>query len=518
VKSPLIWLSGAQQDILARCKADRPKYTGIGSAVLITAAMAAISMTFALHFALRLSLPVAIPFALGWGIAILSLDRWLVVSLSRQQNRWNYLLLALPRVALGVLFGLIISTPFTLQIFAPEITQQITKIQQQQADTYYKTLASDPLTRKISADQARVGNDEAVIRSGGTAGQGSAAQNSTVATLTTELNQATSAYNTDFNKWHCEIYGFPGHCKMGDGPAAQQDQVAYEADERQVTADRTQLAADEQQITTADKSAATKNVQNATKDLAADKVKLSDDQAEQARLEGSFNNANANDAGLLLRLQALDEVTAGSGELEAARWLLFFFFTAIECLPILVKVLLNLGPPNTYEKALAQSERVGLRLAEQESLRQYREAMMASDALDEESEHLHSQWRSEVLPNVVDATTAARRRVALARLARWERRAQAGGEDDGWAGPGNLSGIGRLPETDWTGTRPPTVSRLFHRLKTAWQSLYSPAAPQEYPLDYPRTERADEAQASVTTVPLPTTAQPGSANSLGGES
>ena len=135
--SLLIWLSGAQQDILARCRADRPKYVGLGAAVLITAALAAVSMTFALHNALKVSLAAAIPFAVAWGLAIMSLDRWLVVSLVRQQNKLNYLLLALPRVALGILFGLIISTPFTLQIFQPEINQQITEIQKQRADNFY---------------------------------------------------------------------------------------------------------------------------------------------------------------------------------------------------------------------------------------------------------------------------------------------------------------------------------------------------------------------------------------------
>lgn len=517
MKSPLIWLSGAQQDILARCKADRPKYTGIGSAILITATMAGVSMAFALHSALKLSLSVAVPFAVAWGLAILSLDRWLVVSMSRQENKWNYLMLALPRVALGVLFGLIISTPFTLQIFAPEITQQITKIQQQQADAYYKTLATDPLTQKIEADQAKVANDELIIRSGGTAGQASPAQNTTVATLTTELNTATADYNADYNKWHCEVYGFPGHCTVGNGPAAKQDQAAYEADDAQVVADRAQLTSVTQAITNANKAAAAGNVANATKDLTRDKAKLNNDQSEQTQLEASFNNANANNAGLLLRLQALDQVTAGSGTLEAARWLLFLFFTIIECLPILVKVLLNLGPPNTYEKALAQSERVSLRLAEQETLRQFREAVMASDALDDETERLHAQWRSEVLPSVVDATTAARRRVAGARLARWERRAEAGEEDGGWSGPGALSGIGRQPETDWTGNRRPTMSRLFHRLKTVWWSLNTPPAPHEYAFDHPQTGPTDKGSGSMATVPLPTAAQPGSGNRDGGE-
>src|SRR5258708_3159287 len=140
----LIWLSGAQPDILAQCKQDRPKYIGVGSAVLVTSSVAVVSMTFALHialppnfplplpfaspFALHIALaakfPVAVPFAFAWGLAIMSLDRWLVVSLVRQ-SPLRYFLLALPRLLLGLLFGVIISTPLTLQIFHVEIDNQI---------------------------------------------------------------------------------------------------------------------------------------------------------------------------------------------------------------------------------------------------------------------------------------------------------------------------------------------------------------------------------------------------------
>jgi hypothetical protein len=43
----LTWLSGAQADILANFKHDRPKYVGTGSAVLFTSVIAASSMAFA---------------------------------------------------------------------------------------------------------------------------------------------------------------------------------------------------------------------------------------------------------------------------------------------------------------------------------------------------------------------------------------------------------------------------------------------------------------------------------------
>jgi hypothetical protein len=484
VGSLLIWLSGAQRDILARCKADRPKYIGLGAAVLITATMAGVSMTFALHSALKLPLTTAIPFALAWGLAIMSLDRWLIVSLVRQPKKLNYLLLALPRVALGVLFGLIISTPFTLQIFQPEINQQITVIQQQRAETYYKNLANDPLTGKIKDDQEKVSADETTIKTGGTAGQNPAGS-STVVGLTDQLKQAEAQEQSDYAKWHCEIFGGPG-CVAGDGQFAQADHAAYENDEATIGILTSEINNEEQQIASTDASAAAKNLANAEADLGPDRTKLATDQKEQQNLENAFNNANASNAGLLLRLEALDQVAASNGMLQAARWLLFLFFTAIECLPVLVKVLLNLGPENSYEKALTHAERIGLKMSEQETLRQYRETMLTSDALSEESERLHEDWQLNVLPRIISDTTEARKRVAQARLARWEQWASA--DDNSWTGPGGLSGTGHTPGTDWPRKKRLSGSGIGQRLRAAWQAAKE-ADPPERAVDdlYNRT-------------------------------
>jgi hypothetical protein len=395
VESLLIWLSGARQDVLALSATDRPKYAGIGSAVLVTATMAGVSMTFALHSALKLALATAIVFAVAWALAVMSLDRWLVVSLVRQRNKLSYLLLALPRVGLGVLFGMVISTPFTLQIFRPEISQEIALIQGQRSDAYYKNLAAGPLTQKIASAQLRVNKDNAIIQSGGSA---YLVQDPV---LTRELSQAETGRSSDYAQWQCQLYGGGGCPRAGSGPLAAVDRQAYLADVQKVAALQKQAGAE-------GKSAAAGNLRLARQDLAPATTARDDYRRQQAQLVHAFSSTNVSDAGLLLRLQALDAYAAGSSTLEAARWLLFLFFTAIECLPILVKVLLNLGPENTYEKALARADQISLQLAE------------------------------KMLPEIVQDATAARMRVIRAKLARrgpWE---TAGFDHDGWTSPDGL--------------------------------------------------------------------------------
>ena len=63
--------------------------------------------------------------ALLWGLAIMSLDRLFVASMHRYRNRLIYLFMASPRFLMAILLGFVISTPFVLVIFRPEISHQI---------------------------------------------------------------------------------------------------------------------------------------------------------------------------------------------------------------------------------------------------------------------------------------------------------------------------------------------------------------------------------------------------------
>ena len=466
----LIWLSGAQRDILDSCRTDRAKYVGVGSAVLVTSAMAAISMSFALHIALKATLPAAVPFAVAWGLAIMSLDRWLVVSMVRQAKPMNYLLLALPRVALGVLFGVIISTPLTLQIFHLEIANQISVDHTNAASAYNAALSKSALAARVNADQRAVSTDQGVINSGGGSGT-SPAQDPTLVSLQNQLKSDQNKAQTFYNAWHCEEYGFPGHCVMGNGPAAKHDLQNYQLYRGQIRSDQSQIVTEEASLTVRNKKDATVAVANSRTNLAADQAKLNQDQGNLAKLKQNFNTTNADDTGILASLKALDELRSSSPTLFMAEFLLFLFFTAIECLPILVKVLLNLGPMNTYEKAIAQAEQASLLRAGDEITAQHLASVRQQDELNEESDRLHDEWQTRVLPALIQDEIDARERVARARLARWEQRAHAergNDQDDDRFGLGSLSGTGR-PAPDWTNVRPKTQVRL--RLAAARQAF-----------------------------------------------
>jgi hypothetical protein len=277
----LVWLSGAQKEVLDICPTERPKFVGIAAAVLLTGTVAAVSLTFTLVTILKVPMWLALLFAFLWGFAVLNLDRWLVVSVSRQKNRWSYLILAIPRLTFALLFGVLISTPIVLQVFRPEINAQIPVIQAQRAHAYLAQLADGPLSKQINQDRARIVALEYTVNS----------------TASAQADQARSML-----------------------PAVQQA--------------------------------------------------LARDQAKQRNLTAAFMKENSNDGGLLISLQALDNLASHDATLAVARWLLLLFFTAIECLPVLAKTLMVLGPESLYEKVAAIVEQRRLKMAVDQSLRQ----------------------------------------------------------------------------------------------------------------------------------------------------
>ncbi len=146
----LIWLSGARHQILAECPTEQPKYTGLGLSILIPGLMGAVSLAFPLVTVFRAASWVALLFAVAWAAVIVSLDRTFVVSLPRKGTWQAQLLRAVPRFLLALILGLVISTPFVLQIFRPEIGHEITLLHDQAANSYYQQLRTSALTRQIN--------------------------------------------------------------------------------------------------------------------------------------------------------------------------------------------------------------------------------------------------------------------------------------------------------------------------------------------------------------------------------
>jgi Domain of unknown function (DUF4407) len=121
----LVWLSGGDREILKAVPQERTKFTQQALVLLTTSSVASLSMFFALRDSLNAPLVAAFPLALFWGVTVLNLDRFLVVSLGYPRNPLQLVLLALPRLLLAIIVSSVIATPLVLTIFHQEISLQL---------------------------------------------------------------------------------------------------------------------------------------------------------------------------------------------------------------------------------------------------------------------------------------------------------------------------------------------------------------------------------------------------------
>ena len=144
---------------------------------------------------------------------------------------------------------------------------------------------------------------------------------------------------------------------------AQASESRYNADEQQITSLTSQIAARVQVLQATDVTSEHNRLAQAQSALPNAQAQLKAAQAEENSLLGNFQSTNSATNGLLIRLKALDQLSAGDPTLQLARLLLFLLFLVIEILPVTVKLLQQ---PGNYEAILRAVTRRELRRAEWE--------------------------------------------------------------------------------------------------------------------------------------------------------
>ncbi len=343
----LIALSGARPEILERCPSERGKFEGIGGAVLTTSVLATISMAFALNSALGVSVFIAIPASLIWGMAILSLDRWLVGSIQTDgPRRWR---LAVPRILMAVLLGAVISTPLVLQIFKAEIDAQIVQIKQDRANAFLAEQKKGTVGQEIARLRQAVADQQKVITAEGDVPQ-DPARDPKIKSLTAERDAQQVQAKKHYDEWQCQLYGGPTCPRKGEGVLAQASKSAYDKAKARVDKINGQIERRKKELTATDENARQVRLDAAKADLPKFQAQLDAAVRRQSDLEESFDAENKAINGLLIRLRALNEVSGEDFTLNVARLLLFLLFLLIECLPVAVKLMQK---PGNYERVLA---------------------------------------------------------------------------------------------------------------------------------------------------------------------
>jgi hypothetical protein len=365
IADQLLTVSGANRDVLRDAPKERTKQVAMGAVLCSTAAIAAVSAAYALHLALHLPVPFAILGGLAWGLVILNLDRWLVVSTPRLKTKWGTLGMALPRVLLAVLIGAVISTPLTLAIFSAEISTEVKVMAAEEENDFNTQLAGDSRYQQLPALRQQIQGLQADLADGVT--DADVMNDPAVVDLQRRLDDVTARYNAAAAEVLCEEdgtcgTGVPGVAAAALEKVAERDRLKDERDTLQRQLDALKPQVREQLDTEDAKKSADQQVQ-----LDALQAQVARTQAQMDAEIAAHREAVGQGDGILARLTALGRIQHGNSSLATAHWLLFAFMTALECLPIIFKTMLALGPPSLYERLVAldeqkAEERVRLRM------------------------------------------------------------------------------------------------------------------------------------------------------------
>ena len=427
MKKFLLTVAGTNMAILARAPRDEAKQASLGGVVLMTAGLAALSSAFAMHMALHASLPVSIAVGLLWGVAIGNLDRWLITATPRQSTVMQNIRMAAPRLLLALVIGMVVSTPLTLQIFDKEIEAELTVMKLEEQAAFEERINTDPRYRDIPKQRARIAELKQFIAQGGAAD--AVLSHPEVKEISQELSSVEKALTRAEQAVICEREGTCGSGRMGAGPASAEKETVRDRllDQREQL--RAALEAKKAEVRSSADASLQKARLNAQTEL--ESLTATVQRSQAARDSESANNAAAvNDGdGLLARLKALHRIGEDDTTLLLAHLALFLFFTSIECLPILVKLMLALGKPSLYEQLMAMADEEQYERARLEAHAAQRTREMETEtALDSLESRLRSQAEAET--EAARMISEAQRDLAEQAIADWKTRQRKLIEED----------------------------------------------------------------------------------------
>jgi hypothetical protein len=456
-----LWLGGADFASLNRCRSERPRLVALGGAVLMTSVLATCAGALALHDWLHAPLVFALFGGAFWGVSIMNLDRWVMLTVRRQSTPSRTITLAIPRLLLAVVVGIVISGPLVLEVFHSEITARA--LQDRQA-----TLAQ--ARKKLSSEYSRIeelGREQRELQSASASSPVSnvLAGSKDFTTLQSQLAEQQKQLQAAQQQAICELDGTCGTRHSGAGPV-------YHVKEQQAQAIAAQVTVTENRLRDLESTLVSEAKTHAKQGQGFANARLGTVESELATLRKQYGASDAGlvrsyDApiGLLDRVQALGELSSEHPAMKYTWLLLMTFVLLLDSIPVCFKLLTLLGAPSLYEliqkdaeerrlhrHELAEDQRdVAARIEATEIVEEARfYAKLNRAALEERTRQivdveksvtrsLISELRARAMRDIPDLVESyASRRDRLAKVIRIDdaRRATSGPERD-WAQNGS---------------------------------------------------------------------------------
>lgn len=360
-ENTLAVMGGARRDAIVGAPGDRQAYSAMALILMFTATVAALSMAFALGMVFHAGWYWFIPIGIFWGAGIFAIDRALTIQLTQTRGAWRTIFAVIPRLLLAGILGAVISTPVTLQIFEPEVSSEILVMEAEARSAYATEIANDPILSTeadvraaIAAAQTTLDQSDAI----------DPMQDPTYAAAKAAEDAALADYNAKQAAWVAESNGTGGTGVVGTGPITD---IAKAAADAALVVYQQAQAATAAALTTATPALESQLAQAKTQaetDLATAQASLATIETRKTDFQAQSDAAvNASD-GIANRLTALDRLSHSNPAAGLAHIMVFLLFFAIELLPVIIKLLRNLGDKESVhditarEKDAAQLARV----------------------------------------------------------------------------------------------------------------------------------------------------------------
>ncbi|WP_084497060.1 DUF4407 domain-containing protein [Nocardia amamiensis] len=347
-------LIGIREEILDWIPEERAKYTRLGAIVLNTGLMAGLSFLVALQSISDVFWLLLLPVAAFWVYLVVSLDSWLIAGTHGLLSTGR-MLIFLPRLFIAVLIGFIIAEPLLLWVFKPAIHKEVLETRGDEISIYTGRLTfCNPASGRPVADP---GCQDFLVS---VPNPPHAAQDELVR-LTGERDRAASKFDTDSREWkdletHAinECAGTAGvglTGVAGNGPECQRNREKAD----QFRADR---KIDQQQSNLDDLNA---KVEKATVDVALAEGTYGRQVAAAIDERVQQRKRDQGSIGLLDEERGLSALSDENTSVLFAQWLVRLLLLAIDCLPVLAKMLSGV---TAYDQRVYRQTEAGKNLHE----------------------------------------------------------------------------------------------------------------------------------------------------------
>ena len=412
----LAGLAGARKDVLQLLPAAVTKQAAMGAVLLTTAGFAAVSAAYALNITRVIPSPwLCAPVGLLWGLAILNLDRMLVIGLAQEKGIGRNIALALPRVILAFIIGVVISTPLMLKIFESEIDAQLNRSIIEAQGDLQSQIDESPIALQLGAAQERLSEIDRLVNAGDPASSPSVgAVQTEIVALQTKADQEKATYERLLAEALAEEDGTGGTGVAGCADSCQSKKAASAEAQALWQSTRDQIA--EKQSEKAGVVAAESEEAIAERPaVVANIEKLKGQLGETQNAGYALEDANT---GIIARLKALKAISGNDSTASNAHLAVTLLFMSMEVLPVVFKVISNLGRRSQYDEVVEDREAFEVEAATADlKLRRDRDEIRRTAEMDAEKDRAEKQH--EVVKKINAAVVEHQAAVIDEALALW---------------------------------------------------------------------------------------------------